>query len=209
MNTHKKQTAQKQIGPRQVVKSVSKLAVKARPGSRFSTKDIKEAWEILTEMAGGPSWPQALTPKMVLDAVLADPDHPLRRHLELDVDRAAYQFWLGQIRYLMTEVRVSVIHDRPLPRECFARVLHPMPAEKGSEGGFRPINVIRKEEKLIGVLARSRVTYLKQWAASTENTIAAIESPSELHTLETLLFTVQKAIASFESQMRVIEDAAE
>ncbi len=203
MNMHKKQTTQ----TRQ--KTVPKLAVKARPGSRFTTRDIKEAWEILTEMAGGPSWPQALTPKMVLDAVLADPDHPLRKHLELDVDKAAYQHWLTQIRYLMTEVRVSVIHERGPSREGYARVLHPMPASKGSEGGFKPINVIRKEEKLIGVLARSRVTFLKQWTSSTENTIAAIESPLELHALETLLFTVQKAIASFESQMRVIEDAAE
>jgi len=160
-------------------------------------------------MAGGPTWPQALTPKMVLDAVLADPDHPLRKHLELDVDKAAYQYWLGQVRYLMTEVRVSVIHDRGPSREGFARVLYPMPADKGRDAGFRPISVIRKEEKSIGVLARSRVSYLKQWAASTENMIIAIESPLELHALEALLFTVQKAIAMFESQMRVIEDAAE
>ena len=179
--------------------------MRALPGSRFSDGDIKEAYEIFTSMAGGPSWPAALTPKRVLDLVLADPRHPLRKHLELDQRKAAYQYWLTQVRTLMSAVRVSVRIERAPAHEAYAKVLYTLPKTKEREGGYRPVQQIVREEEERGVLTRSRLSHLKQWATTTRNLIAALDS-RDAEILKALYANVQAAIVKAESALSLIEN---
>jgi hypothetical protein len=174
---------------------------------KYTVEEIREAWIIFTEMTGGGDWRNSLTPEFVLEQVLADKSHPLRRYLERDVEKAAHQHWISQIGHLMNEVRISVIVTQEPGKviRVQTRSLVHMPRTATRDAGRRPLRQIRKTKEDRDALARIRAQYLRSWVGATEAQLAAIDANQSA--LVALLSDVKRALRRFDDSLNI--DAAE
>ena len=186
--------------------------VKVVPRGKYTLKQIEEAWEILTEMAGGENWHSVLTPESVLEAVLANRSHPFRQYLERDVKKAARQHWIAQIGQLMNEVRISVtITQSPGHTvNMQTRALVWMPKTTTSKSGRRPLHQIRRTQDDREAFARVRAQYLRSWVGATEAQLAVVGQSIGQTALASLLSDVKRALVRFDTALRDgLVDAAE
>ena len=172
--------------------------IKARPGSKYTDRDLREADRVLNRMAGSEEWwDSGIGPAEVLEEVLKDPSHPFRKHLDGE-EEAVRKHWVRQIKNLMDEVRVfRVVIERGRSREVPVRVYYPL---AGQRGKMLPLSVIVADHKRDWEIAKNRASYIRSWIGTTDGILASVPLKPEFRALKILLDGVRSALANFDDQ---------
>jgi hypothetical protein len=175
----------------------------ARPTSPLSDAKARKYFRIFEKMAG-PNWTQSLTPETVLQAVLADPRHPLRAEYEWDVNKAARAHWLERTRWLMQQISIRGILHRGKERILYHRgALQRMPEQPGSEKGYKDIREVEKNANNDTLITKSRLKLLRQWVSTTRGVVASLEKNKRPPpVLSAVLDAVEQALAQADAALK-------
>lgn len=161
----------------------------AATGSPFTDDDAGVIGVELTKIAEGNRVGdiRSLDKHLVFEAIEADPDHPLRRFYDWDVEKAARRHWLARTGLLIRSVRIitAAMPKREKPRPMFLydpEHAKRSPGEKTKRGHVLTEDVLHADPVFASALA-SQIRGIGELVARLEHVTSMRPTPREVVTL--------------------------